>query len=164
MGSEDEGFFTPGGIFKPNVLMFDFGRAYYLEHITDMAHELVDLSGRAALIYPTEGQWQRPELQPWLAALQTGPVGRPHDRMKISRVIRDMFLSDWGDRISTFENFNGTPILAIRTLTMKRAEMAPNGSMADLARRVCGIETVSDGDEETAYRTQAHYARRQDAK
>ncbi|MGW1810517.1 4-hydroxyphenylacetate 3-hydroxylase family protein [Streptomyces sp. NPDC002078] len=164
IASEDEGFFTPGGIYKPNVLMFDFGRAYYIEHITDLTHELIDLSGRAALIYPTEGQWERPELRPWLTALQTGPVGRPHDRLKISRVIRDMFLSDWGDRISTFENFNGTPLLAIRSLTMKRAEMSPTGSMADLARKVCGIESVSnDGEQETAYLAQADYARRQDA-
>lgn len=142
--------------------MFDFGRAYYIEHITDMVHELLDLSGRAALIYPTEGQWQQPELRPWLEALQTGPVGRPYDRLKISRVIRDMFLSDWGDRISTFENFNGTPLLAIRSLTMKRAEMSPSGSMADLARKVCGIESVND-EEETVYKAQANYARRQDA-
>jgi 4-hydroxyphenylacetate 3-monooxygenase len=79
-------------------------------------------------------------------------------------VIRDMFLSDWGDRISTFENFNGTPLLAIRSLTMKRAEMSPSGSMADLARKVCGIENVSDDeDKETAYKAQADYARRQDA-
>ncbi len=73
-----------------------------------------------------------------------------------------MFLSDWGDRISTFENFNGTPLLAIRSLTMKRAEMSPSGSMADLARKVCGIESVSD-EEETVYKAQANYARRQDA-
>lgn len=164
IASESEGFLTPGGIYKPNVLTFDFGRAYYLEHIAEMVHELVDLAGRASLIFPTEGQWQRPELRPWLEALQTGPVGRPHDRLKISRVIRDLFLSDWGDRISTFENFNGTPLLAIRTLTMKRAEMSPAGSMADLARAVCGIESVhNDEKEETAYQAQADYARRQDA-
>ena len=162
IGAEDEGFYTPGGTFKPNVLMFDFGRAYYIEHITGLVHELIDLAGRASLIYPTEGQWQQPELRPWLEALQTGPVGRPHDRLKISRVIRDMFLSDWGDRISTFENFNGTPLLAIRTLTMKRAEMAPSGSMADLARKVCGLAGAAAGTE-TAYLAQADYARRQDA-
>jgi 4-hydroxyphenylacetate 3-monooxygenase len=165
IASEDEGFTTPGGLYKPNVLMFDFGRAYYLENIAGMVHEVVDLAGRASLIFPTEGQWQQPELRPWLEALQTGAVGRPHDRLKISRVIRDLFLSDWGNRISTFENFNGTPLLAIRTLTMKRAEMSPSGSMADLARKVCGIELASEENEkETAYTEQADYARRQDAK
>jgi 4-hydroxyphenylacetate 3-monooxygenase len=128
-----------------------------------MMHEIVDLAGRASLIFPTEGQWNRPELRPWLEKLQTGPVGRPHDRLKISRVIRDLFLSDWGDRISVFDNFNGTPLLAIRTLTMKRAEFSPSGSMADLARSVCGIEEADDTATESAYTAQAKYARQQDS-
>jgi 4-hydroxyphenylacetate 3-monooxygenase len=163
IAAEHEGFTTPGGLYKPNVLAFDFGRAYYLENAARMVHEIVDLAGRASLIFPTEGQWQRPELRPWLAALQTGPVGRPYDRLKISRVIRDLFLSDWGDRISTFENFNGTPLLAIRTLTMKRAELSPNGAMADLARKVCGIDAPQEEGGSSGYTTQAEYARRQDA-
>jgi 4-hydroxyphenylacetate 3-monooxygenase len=162
IASEEEGFNTPGGTYKPNVLAFDFGRAYYLENVARMIHELVDLAGRASLIFPTEGQWQRPELRPWLEALQTGPVGRPHDRLKLSRVIRDLFLSDWGDRITTFENFNGTPLLAIRTLTMKRAELSPGGPVSDLARKVCGLDSA-DAEEETAYTSQAGYARRLDA-
>nr|WP_272925040.1 4-hydroxyphenylacetate 3-hydroxylase C-terminal domain-containing protein [Streptomyces sp. SID8377] len=159
---EEEGFTTPGGLYKPNVLMFDYGRAYYLENIARMVNEVIDLAGRASLIFPTEGQWQRPELRPWLEALQTGPAGRPHDRLKISRVIRDLFLSDWGDRISTFENFNGTPLLAIRTLTMKRAELSPSGPIADLARKLCGIDGATE-EQDTAYTAQADYARRQDA-
>jgi aromatic ring hydroxylase len=163
IAAEHEGFSTPGGLYKPNVLMFDFGRAYYLENAPRMMHEIVDLAGRASLIFPTEGQWNRPELRPWLEKLQTGPVGRPHDRLKISRVIRDLFLSDWGDRISVFDNFNGTPLLAIRTLTMKRAEFSPSGSMADLARSVCGIEEADDTATESAYTAQAKYARQQDS-
>lgn len=162
VASEAEGFHTPGGLYKPNVLTFDFGRAYYLENVATMVHEIVDLAGRASLIFPTEGQWQQPELRRWLEPLQTGPVGRPYDRLRISRVIRDLFLSDWGDRISTFENFNGTPLLAIRTLTMKRAEMAPSGPIADLARKVCGIAPSTAPDSDTAYTAQAAYARRQD--
>jgi hypothetical protein len=35
--------------------------------------------------------------------------------------------------------------------------------MADLARKVCGLESVRKDDEETAYTAQANYARRQDA-
>jgi aromatic ring hydroxylase len=163
IASEDEGFMTPGGLYKPNVLLFDFGRAYYLENVPRMVSEVIDLAGRASLIFPTEGQWRRPELRRWLEPLQTGPVGRPHDRLKISRVIRDLFLSDWGDRISTFENFNGTPLLAIRMLTMKRAELSPSGSAADLARQVCGIEPPQSAGAETDYTGQAGYARRQDA-
>jgi aromatic ring hydroxylase len=163
IASEDQGFMTPGGHYKPNVLMFDFGRAYYLENAPRMVNELIDLAGRAALVFPTEGQWNAPELRPWLEALQTGPVGRPHDRIKISRVIRDLFLSDWGDRISVFENFNGTPLLAIRNLTMKRAELSPQGQITELARRVCGIALDAPAEDETAYAAQAVYARRQDA-
>ncbi|AEA24441.1 4-hydroxyphenylacetate 3-hydroxylase family protein [Pseudonocardia benzenivorans] len=162
LGCEEEGFLTPGGTYKPNVLMFDFGRAYYLENIARLSAELVDLAGRAALVFPSEGQWQEPALRPWLEALHTGPVGRPHDRLKISRVIRDLFQSDWGARMATFENFNGTPLLAIRTFTMKRAEMSAAGPVADLARQICGIETVREEDR-TDYLTQAEYARRQDS-
>ncbi|GAA4691443.1 4-hydroxyphenylacetate 3-monooxygenase, oxygenase component [Pseudonocardia yuanmonensis] len=163
LACEAEGFLTPGGTYKPNVLMFDFGRAYYLENIARLSAELVDLAGRAALVFPTEGQWQQESLRPWLEALHTGPVGRPYDRLKISRVIRDLFQSDWGARMATFENFNGTPLLAIRTFTMRRAELSASGPIADLARQICGIETVRDEATGSAYLTQAEYARRQDS-
>jgi len=84
IASEDEGFVTPGGLYKPNVLLFDFGRAYYLENVPRMVAEVVDLAGRAALIFPSEGQWQRPELRRWLEPLQTGPVRRAcADRWRI---------------------------------------------------------------------------------
>ncbi|EKT77355.1 4-hydroxyphenylacetate 3-hydroxylase [Rhodococcus opacus M213] len=163
VGCEDAGFITPGGTYKPNVLMFDFGRAYYLENITRLSAELVDIAGRAALVFPTEGQWQQPALRPWLEALHTGPVGRPYDRLKISRVIRDMFQSDWGDRMATFENFNGTPLLAIRTLTMRRAEISAAGEITDFARQICGIEAPERSSISTEYLAQAEYARRQDS-
>jgi aromatic ring hydroxylase len=163
IASEDEGFNTPGGLYKPNVLLFDFGRIHYLEHIARMVNELIDLAGRSSLIFPSEGQWQNPGLRKWLEPLQTGPIGRPYDRIKISRVIRDLFLSDWGDRISVFENFNGTPLLTIRMLTMHRAEMSPSGPLGDLARKVCGI-TLPEAEGDTEYTEQADYARRQDAR
>jgi len=51
-------------------------------------------------------------------------TGQPHDRLKIGRVIRDLYLSDWGGRLFMFENFNGTPLMAIRSLTMARAEFS----------------------------------------
>jgi len=161
---EEDGFTTPGGLYKPSVLLFDFGRAHYIEHVPRMVNELIDLAGRSALIFPTEKQWNQPELRRWLEPLQTGPVGRPHDRLKISRVIRDMFLSDWGDRITVFENFNGTPLLAVRMLTMARAEMSPTGPMTDLARKICGIEPAIEDALDTGYAGQAVYARRQDAR
>jgi aromatic ring hydroxylase len=164
IAAEEEGFNTPGGLYKPNILLFDFGRAHYLENIADMVAELVDLAGRASLIFPSEGQWQDPGLRKWLEPLQTGPVGRPYDRIKISRVIRDFFLTDWGDRISVFENFNGTPLLAVRMLTMKRAEMSPSGPLGELARKVCGITLPEEDEVPTDYTEQADYARRQDAR
>lgn len=164
LACEDDGFTTTGGLYKPNVLLFNFGRAHYLENISRMVAELIDLAGRASLIFPTEKQWQQAELRKWLEPLQTGPVGRPYDRLKISRVIRDMFLSDWGDRISVFDNFNGTPLLGVRMLTMHRADMAPSGPLTELARKVCGIEEPAADDESTEYAAQAAYARRMDAR
>jgi len=61
-----------------------------------MMHELLDLCGRSALMFPTEEQWNDSKIGPWLKRLNTGPSGRPHDRLKIGRVIRDLYLSDWG--------------------------------------------------------------------
>ncbi|WIV56156.1 4-hydroxyphenylacetate 3-hydroxylase family protein [Amycolatopsis nalaikhensis] len=165
LACEEDGFTTPGGLYKPSVLLFDFGRAYYLENVPRMVDELVDLAGRSSLIFPTEKQWNQPELRRWLEPLQTGPIGRPHDRLKISRVIRDLYLSDWGDRISVFENFNGTPLLAVRMLTMNRAEMAPSGPLTDLARKIAGIGPATPKDDgKTQYAGQANYARQQDAR
>lgn len=160
VASETEGFTSPAGLYKPNVLMYDFARSYYLEKFTSMRDEVVDLCGRAALLFPTEEQWNTPELHKWLEPMHRGPVGEPYDRLRISRVIRDLFLSDWGDRVSVFEQFNGTPMLGIRMLTMKRAELSPSGPLTDLAREICGIK--AQAPEVSAYTAQADYARRQD--
>jgi 4-hydroxyphenylacetate 3-monooxygenase len=94
--------------------------------------------------------------------MQAGAVGEPHDRVRISRVIRDLFLSDWGDRLSTFEQFNGTPMLTTRMLTMKRSELSPTGPMTDLARKICGIQDAGAPDV-SEYTKQAEYARRLDS-
>lgn len=158
VASETEGFYGPGGHYKPNILHVDFGRAQYIESMPKMTHELLDLCGRSALIFPTESQWEDPELRKWVEPLNTGPTNKPYDRLKIARVIRDWFLTDWGDRQAMFENFQGTPLLMIRFLTMRRAEFAPSGPAADLARQVVGI--VSEGDSQ--YLDQAAYARLQD--
>ena len=161
VASEEMGFLTPGGHYKPNILIYDFGRAYYLEHFSSMMYELLDLCGRSALLFPTEGQWQDGKIGPWLKRLNTGPSGEPHDRLKIGRVIRDLYLSDWGGRLFMFENFNGTPLMAIRSLTMQRAEFSGAGHYARLAREVCGIELKHDSA--TEYSASASYARAQDA-
>jgi aromatic ring hydroxylase len=164
LACEADGFLTPGGMYKPNVLLFDFGRAHYLENVSRMVNEVVDLAGRSALVFPTENQWNHPELHKWLEPLQRGAAGEPHDRLQISRAIRDLFLSDWGDRISVFEQFNGTPLLSLRMLTMKRAELSPSGQITELARQICGLgQRHDDAGEETNYSAQAEYARKQDA-
>src|SRR5439155_25193711 len=83
------------------------------------------------------------------------------DRIKIGRVVRDLYLSDWGGRLFMFENFNGTPLQAIRTLTMQRAEFSGSGPYARFARKICGIEIESG--KTTEYKIAADYARAQDA-
>ena len=60
-----------------------------------------------------------------------------------------------------FENFNGTPLKAIRTLTMQRAEFSGAGDYAKFARDVCGIELKQEAV--TEYSASAAYARAQDA-
>ena len=60
-----------------------------------------------------------------------------------------------------FENFNGTPLMAIRSLTMQRAEFSGVGHYARLAREICGIELKQDTA--TEYGASASYARAQDA-
>jgi 4-hydroxyphenylacetate 3-monooxygenase/chlorophenol-4-monooxygenase component 2 len=161
LAAEEQGFVTPGGLYKPDVQMFNFGRAYFLEHFSSMIYELLDLCGRSAIIFPTEEQWRDPRLGPWMQRLNEGPVGEPFDRVKIGRVIRDLFLSDWGGRLWMFENFNGTPLQTIRTLTMKRAELSASGPYAAFARRVVGLDRATPTASE--YEATAAYARAQDA-
>ncbi|MGY4622894.1 4-hydroxyphenylacetate 3-hydroxylase family protein [Bradyrhizobium sp. USDA 4486] len=161
VAAEELGFLTPGGHYKPNILIYDFGRAFYLEHFSALIHELLDLCGRSALLFPSEGQWQDSKIGPWLKRLNTGPNGEPHDRLKIGRVVRDLYLSDWGGRLFMFENFNGTPLQMIRALTMQRAEFAGNGEYVQFARQVCGVELKSTA--KTEYQSSVAYARAQDA-
>jgi aromatic ring hydroxylase len=161
IAAEELGFHTPGGHYKPNILVYDFGRALYLENFSQMIYELVDLSGRSALIFASEDQWNDATLNPWFERLNSGPVGKPHDRVQIGRVIRDLFLTDWGSRLFVFENFNGTPLQAIRTLTMQRAEFSGSGPYARLARKVCGIE--SEVDDNSDYKATADYAKALDS-
>ena len=125
-----------------------------------MVNELIDLCGRSAIMIPTEQQWQNPQLHPWLEKLNKGATGEPYDRIKIARVIRDLYLTDWGSRLFMFENFNGTPLGTLLSLTIKRAEFTGAGEFASFARKVCGIEVC--GDHATEYRSTADYAKAQD--
>jgi len=158
LAAEDQGFHTPGGLFKPDIQLFNWGRVYFLSHMGTMIDELLDLCGRTAIMFPTEQQWQNPQMRPWLERLNKGAFGEPYDRIKIARVIRDLYLTDWGGRISMFENFNGTPLGTLLTLTMKRAEFTGSGPFAAFARKVCGIEI----NRASEYAATADYAKAQD--
>ena len=160
ISSEDRGFYTPGGLYKPDIQLFNWGRVYFLENFGAMIQELVDLCGRSALMFPTEKQWQDEKMRPWFEKLNKGPVGEPYDRIKIARVIRDLYLTDWGGRLYMFENFNGTPLQTLLSLTMKRAELTGSGPLAEFARKVVGIEVKDDASE---YKKTADYAKAQDA-
>ena len=59
-----------------------------------------------------------------------------------------------------FENFNGTPLQTLLSLTMKRAEFSGAGALAGFARKVCGIEAK---DTMTEYKATIDYAKAQDA-
>ena len=111
-----------------------------------MVDELIDLCGRSAIMFPTEAQWQNPAMRPWFEKLNKGATGEAYDRVKIARVIRDLYLTDWGARLFMFENFNGTPLQTLLSLTMKRAEFTGSGPFASFARQVCGIEAKTDQD------------------
>jgi 4-hydroxyphenylacetate 3-monooxygenase/chlorophenol-4-monooxygenase component 2 len=112
-------------------------------------------------MFPTEAQWQDPAMRPWFERLNNGPTGEPYDRIKLARVIRDLYLTDWGGRLYMFENFNGTPLQTLLSLTLKRAEFTGSGPFAAFARKVAGIETKQD--QATEYTKVADYAKAQDA-
>jgi 4-hydroxyphenylacetate 3-monooxygenase/chlorophenol-4-monooxygenase component 2 len=112
-------------------------------------------------MFPTEAQWQDPAMRPWFERLNKGPAGEPYDRIKLARVIRDLYLTDWGGRLYMFENFNGTPLQTLLSLTLKRAEFTGSGPFAAFARKVAGIEVAQD--QATEYTRVADYAKAQDA-
>src|SRR3546814_16050014 len=59
-----------------------------------------------------------------------------------------------------YENFNGTPLYGIITLTMARAEMTGAGAYGKFARKVAGIEF--EGEDNTLYTSTADYAKAPD--
>ena len=160
--SEDQGFYTPGGLYKPDIQLFNWGRVYFLQNFGAMVHELIDLCGRSAIMFPTEQQWQDPRMRPWLEKLNKGATGETYDRIRIARVIRDLYLTDWGSRLFMFENFNGTPLQTLLSLTMKRAEFTGAGPLAAFARKVCGIE--GEDDQASEYKATVEYAKAQDGR
>jgi 4-hydroxyphenylacetate 3-monooxygenase/chlorophenol-4-monooxygenase component 2 len=134
---------------------------YFLQQFGSMVDELIDLCGRSAVMFPTEAQWQNPQMRPWLEKLNKGATGEPYDRIKIARAIRDLYLTDWGSRLFMFENFNGTPLQTLLSLTMKRAEFTGTGPWAAVARPVVGHAQPSE--QMTEYKGVADYAMAQDS-
>jgi 4-hydroxyphenylacetate 3-monooxygenase/chlorophenol-4-monooxygenase component 2 len=161
LASEDQGFYTPGGLYKPDIQLFNWGRVYFLQNFGAIVDELIDLCGRSAIMFPTEAQWQNPQMRPWFEKLNKGAVGEPYDRIKIARVVRDLYLTDWGSRLFMFENFNGTPLQTLLSLTMKRAEFTGAGPFAAFARKVVGLAEPENGL--TEYKIVADYAKAQDS-
>src|SRR3546814_1123276 len=77
IAAEETGFATPGGLFKPNNIYIDFGRAHYLENQHKMVNTLIDFCGRGAVIQPTKRELDDPYIGPKLAeALRE--IGRAH--------------------------------------------------------------------------------------
>ena len=101
--------------------------------------ELIDLCGRSAIMFPTQPSGRTPR-STWFEKLNKGATGEAYDRVKIARVIRDLYLTHWGARLFMFENFNGTPLQTLLSLTMKRAEFTGSGPFASFARQVCGMK------------------------
>ena len=143
IAADETGFVTPNGMYKPNNIMFDFGRAYYHENVKRFANELLDLSGRSAIMQPADQDWEQLRRRP-----RSDAAGRLAETVangcSVFRVVRDLLLTDWGSRRSRmFDMFNGTPLNTIRLLTMQRTEYDPNGPLTAFARQICGIPLVA---------------------
>ena len=136
IAAEETGFMSPGGLYKPNNIFVDFGRAYYLENVHKMIETLIDFCGRGVVVYPTKADLDNPELGGALRAALRGHNTSAEDRTKIFRMIHERFLTEWGARHAMFEKFNGTPLWVIKLLTMQRVEYQADGPLTQLARDV----------------------------
>src|SRR3546814_1386048 len=81
IASEEQGFMSPGGRYKPNTLLYDLGRAHFLQNYLEMMYELLDLGGRSALMIPAENQWNNAAFGPWFEKLNNGPKGKARDQI-----------------------------------------------------------------------------------
>jgi len=144
IASEDTGSTTPSGLYKPNNIFVDLGRAFYIENINKHVENLADLCGRSIMMQPTEGDLDDPYIGPHLADALRGTNISARDKMRIVKIIRDRFYSEAGARKEMFERFNGTPLFLIKLLTMQRVEFSLNGPLVDLARKVCGFGDDAD--------------------
>jgi len=159
LAAEETGFVTPGGLYKPNNIYIDFGRAYYLENQHKMVNMLIDFCGRGVVIQPTKKELDDPYIGPKLAEALRGPEISARDRIKIFRQISERFLTEWGNRHEMFEKFNGTPLYLINLLTMQRTEYQVDGPLTELARQVLGFgDTAELGKRTREAEKASHYA------
>ncbi|MCF7553280.1 4-hydroxyphenylacetate 3-hydroxylase N-terminal domain-containing protein [Pseudonocardia sp. WMMC193] len=136
LAAEETGFHTEHGMYKPNPLYVNFGRAHYLEKASAMIDLLLELCGRGVVLFPTEAELADPYLGPRLEEALRGRDIGARERLRIFKVIHERFLTEWGTRHTMFEKFNGTPLHVIKMLTMQRADYRPDGPLARLARDV----------------------------
>ena len=136
LACEDQGFYTPGGLYKPDIQMFNWGRVYFLQNLGRHG-ERADRSVRPQRHHVPDREAVAGSRDASLVreAQQGRRPARPIDRVKIARVVRDLYLTDWGSRLFLFENFNGTPLQTLLSLTMKRAEFTGSGPLADSPAR-----------------------------
>ena len=159
IAAEETGFATPGGLFKPNNIYIDFGRAYYLENQHKMVNMLIDFCGRGVVIQPTKKELDDPYIGPKLAEALRGAEISAVDRIRIFRQISERFLTEWGNRHEMFEKFNGTPLYLINLLTMQRTEYQVDGPLTELARQVLGFgDTAELGRRAAEAEKASHYA------
>ena len=159
IAAEETGFATPGGLFKPNNIYVDFGRAHYLENQHDMVNKLIDFCGRGVVIQPSKRELDDPYIGPKLEDALRGSEISARDRIKIFRQISERFLTEWGARHEMFEKFNGTPLYLINLLTMQRTEYQVDGPLTQLARDVLDFGDTSDlGKRAEAAERESHYA------
>jgi 4-hydroxyphenylacetate 3-monooxygenase len=159
LAAEETGFVTPGGLYKPNNIFVDFGRAYYLENQHKMVNMLIDFCGRGVVIQPTKKELDDPYIGPKLAEALRGPEISARNRIKIFRQISERYLTEWRNRHEMFEKFNGTPLYLINLLTMQRTEYQVDGPLTELARQVLGFgDTAELGKRTQEAEKASHYA------
>jgi aromatic ring hydroxylase len=144
IASEATGFYTPGGLYKPNNTFVDFGRAYYLENYPKMVDSLIEFCGRSSILLPTEADFDNETMGPRLTQLFRGRNISAQDKVRLFKTVHDRYLSDWAGRHLTFEKFQATPLFVIRILTMQRVEYSPDGPLTQLARKVAGLGTTTE--------------------
>jgi 4-nitrophenol 2-monooxygenase / 4-nitrocatechol 4-monooxygenase, oxygenase component len=143
IASEETGFISPGGLYKPNNIFVDFGRAHYLEHVAMMIDTVIEFCGRGVVVYPTKADLDHEEIGAELRSALRGHNISAEDRTRIFKMIHERFLTEWGARHAMFERFNGTPLWVIKLLTMQRVEYQADGPITQLARDMCGLGDVS---------------------